>query len=408
MINIIKRPDRELYSARVPNPLLGKDKYGRVAREVIYGKSKDEVRLKVAQLELDILGGSYIENVPEKTSEHLTAWINSHKQELKPNTYQGYKTNIVKHTIPYIGEIELQKLEPIHIKKLYKTLMEKDNLSYRSVSYIHRVLSHSFKDAISAKKIKSNPTGNCLMKRPREEAMEEAAAKNDFVAKYLNISGDGYRINRTLEIGEILQFLNWLKENNHRAFLPAILTVGLGGLRRGEMLAATWSQIFLEDKHFVVARSLSLTKEAGISIDCPKTAASIRVVPMPDTLIPILNEARIRQLENKLKCGAEYKSNDLIICLDNGDFITPSSFTHIWRRATKAFSKETGIKEFTHHALRSSIASFYKASGFNDLVAAKFLGHSNPNVTREYYLRPVESELNKAAMLLDEQLCKLG
>ncbi len=40
MVNIIKRPDRELYSARVPNPLLGKDKYGRIAREVIYNKRR--------------------------------------------------------------------------------------------------------------------------------------------------------------------------------------------------------------------------------------------------------------------------------------------------------------------------------------------------------------------------------
>ncbi len=362
----------------------------------------------MAQLELDMLGGSYIENIPEKTSEYLTSWLSSHKKELKPNTYQGYKTNIEKHTIPYLGEIELQRLEPLHIKKLYKTLMEKKNLSHRSIQYIHRVLSHSFKDAVIAKKIKFNPTDNTLMKRSREEAMQEAAAKNDFVAKYLNLSGEGHRVNRALEIEEILQFLNWLKEKEHRAYLPAILTVGLGGLRRGEMLAATWSQIFFEENRFVVARSLSSTKEAGLQVDCPKSATSIRVVPIPETLIPILKEERKTQLENMLRYGSSYNKNDLIICYENGDFIKPSAFTHMWIRATKAFSKETGIKEFTHHSLRSSVASFYKASGFNDLVAAKSLGHSSPDVTREYYLKPVESELNKAANLLDEQLRKLG
>jgi integrase len=286
--------------------------------------------------------------------------------------------------------------------------MEQDKLSYRSVSYIHRVLSHSFKDAVIAKKMKSNPTENTLMKRNHEEEMQEAAAKNDFVARYLNISGEGYRINRTLEIGEILLFLNWLKAKSHRAYLPAILTVGLGGLRRGELLAATWSQIFFDDRRFVVARSLSLTKEAGLQVNSPKTAASIRVVPIPETLISILKQTRIKQLETKLNLGGNYNSNDLIVCLDNGNFITPSSFTHMWSKATEDFSKETGIKKFTHHALRSSIASFYKANGFNDLVAAKSLGHNDPNVTREFYLRPLESELNKAVMILDEQLRKLG
>jgi len=61
----------------------------------------------------------------------------------------------------------------------------------------------------------------------------------------------------------------------------------------------------------------------------------------------------------------------------------------VWRKATKRFEKATGILSFTHHAMRSTLATFFKSHGFNDIIATKSLGHGNSQITHDFYLRPL-------------------
>ena len=59
-------------------------------------------------------------------------------------------------------------------------------------------MSHACKDAIEDGLLKNNPCTGTLPKRSREAAMQEAAAKNQFIAKYLDIENPNYRVNRTM------------------------------------------------------------------------------------------------------------------------------------------------------------------------------------------------------------------
>ena len=189
-------------------------------------------------------------------------------------------------------------------------------------------------------------------------------------------------------------------------YVPALLTVGLGGLRRGELLAATWKQLFMEEKRFVVAQSVTFTTEARLCVNLPKSATSIRVVPVPDSLITVLKKIRLEQARMKLRMGEAYNDNDLIVCRKDGSFYNPNGFTASWRKATRKFEEATGIPNFTHHAMRSSLASFYTANGLSDTVASKSLGHSSTQVTQNYYLQPVELELQRAAQMMEEKVIR--
>jgi hypothetical protein len=50
----------------------------------------------------------------------------------------------------------------------------------------------------------------------------------------------------------------------------------------------------------------------------------------------------------------------------------------------------------TQHAIWNTLASFFMAYGLSDMVALKSLGHSSTQVTQDYYLRLVETELRRA------------
>jgi integrase len=376
------------------------------------------VKEKVARMQVDAATGRFVPDSDVLLEHFLIGWLERHRPDWKPTTYSSYRDIVHKHILPILGSIRLQEVTRVQVARMLELLLTRGTqhpdrrnyrpggLSFRTVRYVHRVLSHAYRDAVDDKLVRDNPCAGALPKRPREEAMHEAAAKNPFVARYLDIQNPSYRVNRTLDMDEVIMFLSFLQKIGSTMYIPALMTIGLGGLRRGELLAATWKQLFIEEKRFVVARSLSFTTESRLNVNLPKSATSIRVVPVPDSLITVLKKVRLEQARMKLMMGEAYHDNDLIVCRKDGSFYNPNGFTASWRKATKKFEQATGIPSFTHHAMRSTLASFYTANGLSDIVASKSLGHSSTQVTQDYYLRPVEAELQRAAQMVEERVMR--
>jgi hypothetical protein len=56
-------------------------------------------------------------------------------------------------------------------------------------------------------------------------------------------------------------------------------------------------------------------------VTIPKTRTSIRDVPLPNMLKPIIKKLIKKNMENKLKYGELYLDKNLIFCKENGDYI---------------------------------------------------------------------------------------
>lgn len=58
-------------------------------------------------------------------SEWLDTWLNTYKKmDLRPNTWEVYKTNADIHIKPAIGAMYLQQLRAEHIQKMYQQKLE--------------------------------------------------------------------------------------------------------------------------------------------------------------------------------------------------------------------------------------------------------------------------------------------
>ena len=87
----------------------------------------------------------------------LYYWLENYcVPRLKPNTIKGYTTNIEKHTLPTIGAIPLEKLEPKDLQNLYNVLRSK-NLSDTSIRYVHNNLHKALDFAVKMQFISKNP-----------------------------------------------------------------------------------------------------------------------------------------------------------------------------------------------------------------------------------------------------------
>ena len=84
---------------------------------------------------------------------------------------------------------------------------------------------------------------------------------------------------------EAVRFFNALLtcDFEFRCVLQVLITTGL---RRGECLGLQWSAIDFQNGTLTVNRSTTYTPECGITVAQPKTAHSVRTIPVPPETTP--------------------------------------------------------------------------------------------------------------------------
>ncbi|MFT8349277.1 tyrosine-type recombinase/integrase [Clostridium saccharoperbutylacetonicum] len=119
----------------------------------------------------------------------------------------------------------------------------------------------------------------------------------------------------------------------------------------------------------------------------PKTRTSIREVPLPDMLKPIIKALIKKNIENKLKFGEFYLNNNLIFCKENGDYIDNKKLN----RHLKAALNMAGIKSDIHyHSLRHIFITNFLSKDINPSTVMDLVGHTDIKMTMLVY-----SEINK-------------
>ena len=230
----------------------------------------------------------------------LRHWLSAYCiPKLAPNTVNGYRVNVERHIIPYIGQIPLNKLTPANIQKLYADLLA-SGLSGTSVRYVHNNLHRALKCAVKQELISRNPAD--LVDPPRIDHVELRVLTPD-ESKAL-ISGC---------VGTDI-------------YLPVLLGLTLG-LRRGEALGLQWDDIDMDAKTVSIIHSASFRK-GGFLLSSTKTRNSRRTLIMPDALYIALKDARSKQQREAALFGDGYNPYRLVCCLPDGMPITSGILQH--------------------------------------------------------------------------------
>jgi integrase len=145
------------------------------------------------------------------------------------------------------------------------------------------------------------------------------------------------------------------------------------GLRIGELLALEWSDIDL------LKGEVSVTKSCYDGIDgqgklkrivtTPKTDSSIRIIPIPKQLLPLLRD-------HKKKSKSKY------VISQGSDGITVRSY----QRSFELLLKKNNIEHHGFHALRHTFATRAIECGMDVKSLSEILGHKNPTITLKRYV----------------------
>ncbi|EIW17365.1 MULTISPECIES: tyrosine-type recombinase/integrase [Pelosinus] len=294
---------------------------------------------------------------------YLDTWLTRHSNEnnIQETTFDGYATNI-QHIKKHIGKILLSEVTSSNIKKLYTQLQEngrlqgKGGLSSTSVRYIHRVLSMALKDAMKKSLILKNPLDDVDPPK-KQKFLTNTVSRN--IKQLLLDDVKGTEIELPIKIGLAL------------------------GLRRGEILGLTWSNVDLKNREIHIIQQLRRSNSC-IKLVKLKTSTSHRSLPIPDNLYTTLTEIKALQEQQKSALGHNHHDLDFVCCKSTGEHLHPNYVSQSFSRAINRI----GAPHIRIHDLRHTFATNALEAGVDLKTVSDILGHSDISITANHYLHP--------------------
>ena len=143
------------------------------------------------------------------------------------------------------------------------------------------------------------------------------------------------------------------------------------GLRIGELCALKWSDIDLSQRTISVSRTIQRIKVQGgtqLIITEPKSISSVREIPIPDCILPLL--------KNFCSKGESY------ILSGTAKPVEPRTMQYRFQ----ALLKKAKLPSIHFHALRHMFATNCVELGFDVKSLSEILGHSGVEITLNRYV----------------------
>lgn len=293
--------------------------------------------------------------------DYAEAWLRAAEFIYDPITFQGYKSAVEAHVLPYFRKTGLKLVEvtPDVVQEFSTYLSREGNLktggalSGKSVRNYLTVLSQIFEDACSKKKIPENPTR--LVKKPKKKKFRPSF----YTSEQMKLLFDAVK---------------------NEPIAPLIKIAAVYGMRRSELLGLKWDSVDFINKQVTVQHVVSRFTTTVEKNDT-KTEESRRVYPMTPQIEKIFLEEKLREELNRKTFGDRYIKNDYVFKWDNGKMYDPNYLTRKFRRILQ----KNDLPVIRFHDLRHSCASILLESGHNLKDVQQWLGHADIQTTGNIY-----------------------
>ncbi len=296
----------------------------------------------------DLLRGSYVDPGLSRRSLRCYAQLWLQAQPVRASTRRTYDSHLRNWILPALGHRSLQSLTPTDVRAVVRELVER--LAPRTAWHIHGLLATILRSAVEDGWLARTPCRRTAPPRPRRARVVP------------------------LTVGQVQALIDALPLSYR---LAGWLGAGCG-LRVGEVLGLTVDHVDLDRAVLTVTHQLQTAPGERPRRVPPKTMASVRTVPLPDSVATVI---RIH-LQQRAQAGHDVGPARLLITDSRGGPLSPRSFHgRIWRGAVTT----TGLPGVRFHDLRHFYASALIAAGESVTTVQAALGHASAVETLDVY-----------------------
>lgn len=277
------------------------------------------------------------------------SWLSMQHTKIKQSTYSNYHYHVYKHILPALGNCLLLELTGEQIIRFISDMYQ--SLSTNTIKVILTTLKMILKYG-------------CKFDLVNRNLLEYCHIHNNHVESKMLSQNDSVRMKDYL-----LQ--------KHDSFSAGILLCRSTGIRVGELCGLKWEDINFTNGTFQVKRTVSRITNPNptegqpktmLYIRSPKSFTSIREIPIPQYLIPVL---------------WELKKNDESYVLTGTENCTEPRNV---QKRFKTVLRHCEMQDCNFHAMRHGFASACFENGNDCKTVSTILGHSSTKITMDIYI----------------------
>lgn len=348
------------------NPLTGKEET--VTRSKF--KTVKQAELAIEKLKFEFRNGLKPANMLKTFNDAYVKWDASYKASgIEMSTYSKTEGYINNHILPFFGEKKLAKITVSMCEQFALELSKKLKYFHHIVNYASNVMD----TAIRHGDIHSNPFK--IAEIPKETAHQKS---------------DNY-----IDITDFKKLLLVLP--NYNLMIQCLLRLLMfTGLRKGELLVLTWSDVDFDKKKLLIHSAFSYSKyNNGNNVGLTKGKFD-RTILLDSNTLELLKIWKKLQIKHLDQLGISRKPDTEQIIFNNSvnnylKLNNPNDYL-------KTAIDDANIKSITVHGLRHTHATHLREARADFICIQDRLGHSQNNNTTDKHYSHVTDRLREYAL----------
>jgi integrase len=359
-------------------------KNGKPVRKTFTAVTRGAVQASLAKAVRDKQLGIMATDERTTFGAHLAAWLKDVvKPSVRPKTYCTYEVLVRRHVGPGLGGRPIAKLTPSSIRAFLNEKLE-SGLSAATVKHLLVLIRSSIGSAVKDGLVPRNVAA--VVKSPTRAAGQVEAPKT--------------RQPVSFDPAQARAFLDALQGDR----LEALFTVAVSlGLRQGEILGLSWSDIDLEDAKLNVRVQLQRLEGKLVKVE-PKSAKSVRCISLPAVAVSALWAHQAQQEKERQWAGSDWQDTGFVFTTSRG---TPMDCRNVNRRFAIVLAA-ANLPKIRFHDLRHSAATLLLAQGVSPRYISDMLGHAQVSFTMQTYAHVLPHVQREVATKMDEILSRVA
>ena len=342
-------------------------------RRFFYGNTQAEAKAKAEEARARVKLGGPVRDANRTLADWLGEWTQtylalSNRAESTKIMHEGYTRTWV---IPTIGTVQLGNLNVNDINRMLLAMKAAGKAeSTRRNAYT--TLRKALDDAV---------TNGLLATNPAHRIRQPGVTRHE--ARFLTTA----EVRRLLEVSSVYRY-------------DVVLRLILGtGLRRGEALALSWSDIDLENGNAKLRGSLT-RRGRELIVSGVKTKTSRRTIALSPAMTALLGRHKAMQAAERLRAGNLWRDKGFAFATEFGTPVEPQNVLRTVREA----AQRAGLNGVTVHSLRHTYATAALLNGVTLKVVSQNLGHASIQITADTYGHVTDEAARAGAAKVAEAL----